>query len=108
MSRLTIFALLFAAGTTACSGHSYRIKNNNLHIYLKEPGAHTVIFLSSLDDFSPHEAHRIDKRTWEIILPTKIEFKYFYIVDGVPFIPDCKYKENDDFGSQNCIFIPEM
>ncbi len=106
MNRLIFFPAFFIIGLTACAGHSYRVKDNNLHIYLKEPNAQTVYFLHSLDGYAPHEAKKIDGRTWEIIVPANTEFKYFYLVDGVPHIPACEFSENDDFGSKNCIFVP--
>jgi hypothetical protein len=106
MNRLMIFSVFFMIGLIACAGHSYKIKDNNLHLYLKGPGAQDVYFLCSLDGYAPHKAKKIDGRTWEIIVPANTEFSYFYLVDGVPYKPACEFSENDDFGSQNCIFVP--
>ena len=32
----------------------------------------------------------------------------FYIVDGAVYLPQCRLKEQDDFGSANCLYIPGM
>ena len=43
----------------------------------------------------------------EITVAAKAEFSYFYIVDGVVHVPECKFYEKDDFGSYNCVYVPE-
>ena len=69
--------------------------------------AHKVHFVSSLNHFRPRPSLRLDGDTWVNRVKAGAEFRYFYIIDGEVFLPDCKYKENDDFGSQNCIFAPD-
>jgi len=32
----------------------------------------------------------------------------FLIADGVIYLPPCRFKEYDDFGTENCIYIPGM
>lgn len=94
---------------TACTGsHYFRKNNDTLSIFLRVPDARQVYFLSSLDAYRPREAMRVDEGTWQISVPVQIEFKYFYKVDGKVYLPPCRLKEEDDFGSQNCIYIPEM
>ena len=102
LSFLSI-SLLFTAG---CAVQKYEVVNQELHIYLKNKGAEKVYLLTSLDQFEPHEVSATDSGTWEAILPSDMEFRYFYLVDGDVFLPDCELKEKDDFGSDNCIYIP--
>jgi hypothetical protein len=45
---------------------------------------------------------------WQIVVPAGRELRYFYVVDDQVFTPPCRFKERDDFGTQNCIYIPEM
>jgi hypothetical protein len=93
---------------SGCATHYYRKNNNTVSIFLKKPDAKRVYFLSSLDGYKPHKANRLDNRTWQINTPAKIEFKYFYNVDGAVYLPECPLKEQDDFGSQICIYIPGL
>jgi hypothetical protein len=93
---------------SGCAGHYYRKSNDTVHIFLKKPEAEQVYFLSSLDGYQPQKAVRVDDRTWQISAPAKTEFKYFYKVDGTVYLPDCRLKEQDDFGSKTCIYIPEL
>ena len=104
------FFLFFAAFFVlpGCASHYYLVKGETVHIYLKSPSARTVLFASSLDGFEPHEAKKIDDDTWEITIPASREFKYFYIVDGVVYLPPCRLKEHDDFGSENCVYSSHM
>ena len=77
-------------------------------IYLKKDDAEVVYFSYSLDGYELHEADKIDDDTWEVRVPCSEEFKYFYIVDGDVYVPACRITEKDDFGSENCIFVPGM
>jgi hypothetical protein len=42
------------------------------------------------------------------MVPKDVEFRYFYIVDGVVYVPLCTSEEYDDFGSEICIYVPDM
>ena len=97
--------LLFAWG---CASHYYKPNEDSLSVYLKKPEANSVVFLCSIDGYQYRPAKKIDKKTWEVRVPRKLEFRYFYIVDGEPFIPDCQFREVDDFGSDNCIYDPYL
>lgn len=97
------FSILWA--TYGCAAHYYKTEGNYLYLYLKKPEANSVYFLCSLDGFKFHKANKVGDNMWEVKVPHQIEFRYFYIIDGEPFVPDCKYKEADDFGSSNCIFV---
>jgi len=90
------------------NNYYYQIKDDQLHIYFHEPKAGKVFFLSSLDQFELHETVKNEKGLWEISVPSGQAFEYFFIVDGTLSIPTCDQKEKDDFGSENCIYIPEQ
>ncbi len=104
--RLFLIVLLFLM-FCGCSQHRC-INNGKINLYLEAPGAESVVFVSSLDSFKPHLMHRTPEGTWMISLPASREFRYFYLVDGEACCPTCKYRETDDFGACNFIFIPEM
>jgi hypothetical protein len=93
---------------TGCAHHYYRLDDKTLEIYLKAPGASSVLFASSLDVYVPHPASRTGRDTWVMRVPADREFSYFYKVDGRVFIPECEYRENDELGSENCVYIPGM
>ena len=101
-SFLSIMFLL----TAGCTVRHYEIINQELHLYVQKPDADEVYFFSSIDEFQPHKVRENDSGDWEAVLPSNIEFKYFFTVDGKLFIPECKFKEQDDFGSENCIYTP--
>ncbi len=75
-------------------------------LYLKLPHASRVQFASSMDNYQAHDTRKTTSGQWEIDVPGNTEFKYFYIVDGRVYLPDCRYRERDDFGSRDCVFIP--
>jgi hypothetical protein len=108
MRPLLMVALLLIFSLAGCSNHYYRINGESLHLYLKKPGAKTVLFAFSKDSYEPHLAFRVNSTTWEVAVPSDIEFKYFFIVDGAVFLPSCQFIEKDDFGSKNCIFVPGL
>jgi hypothetical protein len=102
----TIFALLCLTGPLwGCATHYYRTDTAGTTIYLRLPEAASVVLHTSIDGFRPHTAERRSGR-WTNTLSATREFIYFYNVDGEVFIPDCRFKEKDDFGQENCIFLP--
>jgi len=91
---------------TGCATHYYRSNADSVTLYLKAPGARVVKLATSLDEFILHRVQSTGAGTWEITVPAAREFAYFYMVDGRFYLPDCELKETDDFGAQNCIFVP--
>ncbi len=105
-AKIAVAALLavFLAGCAAIPftpGHSQTVT-----LYLKKPDARKVQFASSLDNFQLHDTRKTASGRWEVRVPKNAEFHYFYIVDGKNYVPDCRYKEKDDFGSKNCVYLP--
>jgi hypothetical protein len=108
MKRIVIIVIILITGLLGCSKHYYRINGDTLHLFLKEPRAQQVSFASSMDGFELHNAIKFNSSTWIVRVPADKEFKYFYLIDGAVVAPFCRYKEKDDFGSENCIFMPSM
>lgn len=109
MKRYVLLVIAFLFLPAGCaSRHYYMVEDGTVHIYLRKPDAKVVYFASSLDGFEPIKAEKNGDETWEVTVPKDIGFRYFYIVDGVVYVPMCTFKELDDFGSENCIYVPKM
>jgi hypothetical protein len=108
MKKLAMVTLMLFMALGGCTTHYSRVNGSKIHLYLKESKAKDVYFASSLDGFELHRAQQKYNGLWEVTVPLGDEFSYFYMADGVLLIPPCTYKEKDDFGSENCIFIPEL
>ncbi len=109
MKRLTFFLIVLAILLTACaSTHEYMVKDNKLYLRINKPNAKTIYFASSLDGFTPQKAEKLNNGQWQIATSSGAEFRYFYIIDGFLYTPPCTLKERDDFGAENCIYVPGM
>ena len=108
MKRYLVFLIISMLVFSGCASHYYQKNNDTVSIFLKKPDARQVYFLSSLDGYKPRKVARVDSRTWQVNTPAKKEFKYFYNVDGAVYLPECQLKEQDDFGSKICIYIPGL
>lgn len=104
----TILSLLSMAIvlTAGCAVHEYKVIGQELHIYLKDKEAEKVYVLCSLDEYTPRKATDDGAGTWEAVLPSDMEFRYFFLVNDEVVIPSCDMKEKDDFGSENCVYVP--
>ena len=102
--HLTV-ASLCLAGCTATHYHERQL--DRVTFYLKAPSAGGVVFASSLDAYSPQLASKVDGSRWVVSTASGSEFRYFYIVDGAVYLPECKFYEKDDFGSRNCVYVPD-
>lgn len=99
--------MLVFFGLNGCTPiHYARNGSDFVKFYLRLPDARTVQFASSVDNYQAHDITKNDQGYWEVNVPCQLEFKYFYIVDGLTYIPDCQFKEQDDFGKKNCIYLP--
>ena len=101
---LTVVALCLAGCAAA---HYHERQSDRVTFYLKAPSAEGVVFASSLDAYSPHLTSKVDGSGWVVSTASGSEFRYFYIVDGNVYVPECKFYEKDDFGSRNCVYVPE-
>ena len=93
---------------TGCTTHYYKIKADRVNLYLRMPEAESVQFATSLDKFDLYRTKKLESGIWEVAMPATREFTYFYKVDGIIYLPDCKLTEKDDFGNENCVFIPDL
>ena len=108
MKILFLLLTVAALGLEGCAAtHYYERQSDRVTFYLKAPGAQGVKFASSLDAYSPRLASKADDSRWVVSMAAGSEFRYFYIVDGAVYVPECKYYEKDDFGSRNCVYMPE-
>ena len=102
--QLTVIALCLAG---CAATHYHESQSDSVTFYLRMPNAGGVDFASSLDGYQLHKAEKAGIARWKITVATNSEFRYFYIVDGAVFIPECQFYEKDDFGSRNCLYVPE-
>lgn len=101
LSLLVLF-LLVGCGPQ----HFARKGSNGVSLYLDAPDAHEVLFASSTDNYQLHRTDRAADGLWCIADLNDQEFKYFYLVDGSLYTPACRYRQNDDFGTYNCVYQP--
>jgi hypothetical protein len=92
---------------SGCAPHHFIDRQSDVvTVYLDAPKASEVIFVSSADSFQKHETQKNSRGVWAIGNLADREFYYFYIVDGRVYVPDCRYREIDDFGGTHCIYQP--
>lgn len=108
MKRTFVALIICGCFLCGCSLHYHDVKDDQVHFYLKNSPTGVVYFANSSDGFKLHRAVKIDHATWEVTAPAFREFSYFYIIDNKIFLPDCRFKEIDDYGYENCIYIPDM
>ena len=108
MKILILILTVVAFGPVGCAAtHYYERHSDEVTFYLKVAAARGVAFASSLDDYRLHQAEQVSNTAWKVTIASNAEFSYFYIVDGAIYIPECRFHEKDDFGSRNCVFVPE-
>lgn len=110
MKRILLIAVILPAllASACAKGHYARMRDNEVVLYYRNKAAREVFFASSLDNYRQHAARENRHHLWETSVPAGRSFTYFYIVDGVVTLPDCSLRENDDFGSRNCIYPAKM
>jgi hypothetical protein len=101
---IPVLAAVLAAG--GCTAHYHVINNGQIEMYLTAPQAQSVVLVVAGDPFRKVQAQRDASGTWKATLNQPGEFKYFYMMDNQAYLPDCRLKEHDDFGSDNCVFAP--
>ncbi len=103
--QLTVVALCLAGCAAA---HYHERQSGRVTFYLRAPEARGVAFASSLDDYQIHRAEQVSGSRWAVTVATNSEFRYFYIVDGRVYLPECELYEKDDFGGENSILAVNM
>ena len=105
--RFRLWLLMMVMGLLCgCTSHYYAIQKKEVYVYLKAPEANDISYATSADGFQLHAVKADTSGHWYFRAPSQPEFKYFYVVDGEIYLPACKYRETDDFGGQNCIYVP--
>ena len=102
-----LLGLIFLLSSCATS-HYYRQDNGKVSLFIRQPEAHEVFFLCSLDRYQRHETEKMKNGVWKIELPSSQTFRYFYLIDDKVVVPECGQSEKDDFGSGNCIYAGKM
>lgn len=77
-----------------------------VQLVLDAPQASEVYLVTSLENFQPLPAFRDAQGGWVSEGLADREFRYFYVIDGTIHVPDCRYREEDDFGATTCIYQP--
>lgn len=106
MKFLILIVLLLAFLPGCASRHSVEQHKDSLVFSLYLPKASRVQFSSSADSFVLHDTVRNKSGSWQLTIHPVEELTYFYIVDGSVYLPDCRLKETDDFGAENCLYQP--
>ncbi len=105
MKKITLIGLLAVCLNGCASSHYVETRPDSVVFFLQMPEAGRVQFASSADRYTLHDTIRNNSGTWRIKVPSSADLKYFYFVDGSVYVPECRFKETDDFGSENCLYL---
>ena len=103
---LIVLVAVFSIAIGGCAAHYHVIDSGHVEMYLRAPQAQLVVLVVSSDPFQEVQARRGDSGMWKATLNRQSEFTYFYLVDGKAYLPECRLREHDDFGSSNCVLSP--
>ncbi len=106
MSRCLLLILAAVWPLSGCAAHYQKSNGDQVALYLRAPAARTVLLVVTEDTLRSIPAVRTISGNWKNTLKRKRGFNYFYLVDGKPYVPDCVFKEKDDFGGYNCVYSP--
>jgi hypothetical protein len=99
-----VFLAVFLQG--CAPQHHTIVLVEKVTLFLNAPQAKQVQFASSVDQYVVHEATKNPEGIWVTTELANQEFQYFYLVDGKPFTPECRFRQSDDFGTTNCRYLP--
>jgi len=106
MLIMSISLIILGGCMAGYEGH--RKERVNIFITKPETESSEVLFFTSLDGFKPRRAERLKNGKWMVTALADREFSYFFLIDGRHYIPSCRYKEDDGYGHQNCIYSPQQ
>ncbi|MBU0960328.1 MAG: hypothetical protein KKD01_04950 [Proteobacteria bacterium] len=107
MKKLLFISGLLLSCCAGCANHHYTTEDReSVSLYLRLPDVNRVQLASSVDHYQLHDTTKNTLGFWEISMPLTPESSYFYVVDNSIYLPDCRFKETDDFGSENCLYRP--
>ena len=106
--RFLALACLICCLLGCAPSHRVVVHGVDVSLSLQAPEARRVQFACSADRFALREATRDRDGLWTIEINNMAdrEFQYFFVVDGAPLTPDCRFRQNDDFGAANCLYLP--
>ena len=103
--RLLLLCLLGAI-LSGCAGFSVQEQAPGAVTFMLRNGqAREVALATSLDQYRPHSVEKNQFGLWQVSVPARATFSYFYLVDGAVYLPDCEFRETDDFGFENCLYL---
>jgi len=86
----------------ACATLKVKTEGDMLRMSFKSQ-ANEVEYYSSFNKFMPIKASKNGE--WHsVTIKDTAKMKYFLKADGQIYLPDCKIRENDDFGGELCIY----
>ena len=105
----TFLCLLPVLSVSGCGPASHFLNPApSVTLGIFQPTAGTVTFHSSLNQFKAVPVQRSHDGSWLVSLSGTESFRYFFIVDGKVRLPDCPFRENDDFEGETCIYSPGL
>ena len=107
MIRTLLVVTLLGLAGGCVPRHTVMVLDKSVTIVLRAPEASVVQFASSADRYALRPAVKDKQGNWVVAGIGNQEFQYFYLVDGKVFLPDCRYRQADDFGTANCRYLPE-
>ena len=105
---LALLALLAVMAQGCASVNSSRQPDGQVELTFFKPFASSVVLCTSTAGFEPLPPVSRKLGNWQFSVPGHETFSYFFLVDGEAYVPDCVYREQDDFGRYNCIFPVDM
>jgi len=94
------------SGCASLPQHEARIEAETVTLVLRAPHAVNVQLVASSNQFAPAPARRDQDGVWVVRGLANADFQYFYLVDGLVALPDCRIKVSDDFSAMNCRHLP--
>lgn len=106
--RLMLLALVTVMVQGCASGNVSRMPDGQVKLSVFKPFAADVVLCTSTTGFDSHTPVSKTLGSWLFTVSGHDSFAYFFLVDGEVFVPDCVFRENDDFGRYNCLFSADM
>lgn len=106
MNRLIATGIVVGCLQGCALQHRTIVQADTVTLLLNVPQAKQVQFASSVNHYTAQDATKNPEGHWVVTNLANQEFQYFYLIDGKPFIPECRFRQNDDFGTTNCRYLP--
>lgn len=107
-AALAAMAALLLMGGCASKGHTLAREGDRVRLLLFMPKAASVQLVFSANGYLPVPAEKSSGGVWRVEVNGSAPFEYFYLVDGVPFSPQCELSRPDGFGGKTCIYEPGL